>query len=188
MKTQKGFTLIEIIIVLALMAAAIGMYFGYQKFAIASQERNATTTSLVAMASKIRDLQRYAGGGYTGFTSGVVNSAGLVDQPVKWDGTVLREPRGGWVDVRGATGSFSIRMNFDKYPSSEAREACVSTAQAFAASADIVVVGGTWLINGTGGVATGGTTYKAADGTRASMDALIAGCTATTVGVVAQFH
>lgn len=107
MKRQKGFTLIEIIIALAVIGVAIAGMLYYQSRAESGQKANNTVSALTSMVGNIKSTFSPANT-FTGVTAGNLVSAGVIVEPFTGTGTAITDPWGGAVTVGGAPGFFGL--------------------------------------------------------------------------------
>ena len=106
-RAQKGFTLIEIIIALAVIGVAIAGMLYYQNRAETGQKANNTVSALTSMVGSIKSTYAPANS-YAGVTAGNLISAGLIVEPFTGAGTAITDPWGGAVTIGGAPGFFGI--------------------------------------------------------------------------------
>ncbi len=106
-KRQAGFTLIEIIIALAVIGVAIAGMLYYQNRAEAGQKANNSVSALTSMVGNIKSTFAPANS-FAGVTAGNLVSAGLVVEPFTGAGTAITDPWGNAVVIGGAPGFFGI--------------------------------------------------------------------------------
>lgn len=108
-RRQKGFTLIEIIIALAVIGVAIAGMLYYQSRAEAGQKANNTVSALTSMVGNIKTTFAPANS-FAGVTATNLNSAGVIVEPFTGSGTAITDPWGGSVTVAGSPGFFGISL------------------------------------------------------------------------------
>jgi prepilin-type N-terminal cleavage/methylation domain-containing protein len=193
---RRGFSLIEALIALAIIGAAIAIGLAYHSKVEYDSRMSGTVSAVSNMTSKIRVY--YASvGSYNGLDQARVNVMGLMMPPLIWDGAAIRDPWGHNVNVLGnipnaapafaikfgevgATGPSGVPLTFEE---------CVSLATQLAGGADRVNVGEWTVVGVGGGQVSGGKAYKAA-GNVLSMANLTdaAGCGAANPAVALQYH
>jgi prepilin-type N-terminal cleavage/methylation domain-containing protein len=193
-KKRCGFTLIETMITLAVIGAALAVVLVYQRKAESSSRVLETVSAMANMTSKIRAYYAFVGS-YSGLDGARVKAMGLVAQPFTWNGFMLQDAWGNVMIVSGnavgAAPTFVITfggvVNLIARPLTA--EECVSLATKLANGADRVMVGAIGTIGVANGLASGGKVYKAA-GNILSMDNLTdaAGCGAANPMVALQYH
>lgn len=194
-KKRRGFTLIEVMITVAIIGAAVAMVLVYQSKAESRARVSDTVLATTNMTSKIR--ANYASvGSYNGLTPAQVHSMGLVIEPLRWDGANIRDAWGSIMNIEGnaagATSTFVITFggtNSGSRAASLTAEECVSLATQLANHADLVNVGTSTVLTSTNGLAGGGKAYKAS-GNILSIANLTdaAGCSAVKPGIALQYH
>lgn len=190
-KKHHGFTLIEIMITLAIIGAAVAVVLVYQNRAESGAKVSQTVTAMTNMTSKIKGFYASAGT-YTGLDAKQINSMGLVTQPltaiVNAGATTMYDPWGNVMGVAGnaanATPTFVITIggNVNKLTAEE----CVSLATNLANGADVVNVGDSTVITTNNGLVGGGSAYKA--GNAVVMANLTTGCGANNPTIGLQYH
>jgi prepilin-type N-terminal cleavage/methylation domain-containing protein len=197
-KKRHGFTVIEVMITLAIIGAAVAVVLMYQSKAESSLRVAGTVSAMTNMTSKIRAY--YASvGSYNDITPEKINAMGLVTTPLTWESGTLAM-RDAWGNVMnivgngpGTTPAFVITIggvNSLLQPGLPlTAEECVSVATELANGADRVNVGDTSSFTFTNGVVAGGKAYKAA-GNILSIANLTdaAGCGAVRPMIVLQYH
>lgn len=109
LRRQKGFTLIEIIIALAVIGVAIAGMLYYQSRAEAGQKANNTVSALTSMVGNIKSTFAPANS-FAGVSAANLISAGAVVEPFTGAGTAITDPWGGAVVVGGSPGFFGISL------------------------------------------------------------------------------
>ena len=151
-RRQAGFTLIELIIALAVMGAAIGGMLYYQSRAEASQKTNDSVTALTTMVSSIK-TNYGPSNSYAQVTIPNLVSGGMAVEPFKVSGSTIVDPWNNTILAEGDATKFAFRIG------PVTRENCVTLANGLVRNALIVNVGNVTAI--TGGTLTGGGVYKA---------------------------
>lgn len=106
-RRQKGFTLIEIIIALAVIGVAIAGMLYYQNRAEAGQKANNAVSALTSMVGSVKSNFAPANS-FAGVTAGNLVSAGLIVEPFTGAGNAITDPWGGAVTVGGSAGFFGL--------------------------------------------------------------------------------
>jgi hypothetical protein len=183
-----GFSLIELIIVLAIIAASVALILDRQNKAQESNRSNDTVQSVSYMVSKIKTFYE-SSGSYSGLSAAVINGMSLLNQPLKWDGASILDAWNNPLGVSGnaiaATPSFALSIGGSVNPLS--KETCSALATALAAGADVVHVGGASDVQLNAGVVSGGSVYKSAAGVLTVAN-VASGCSATNPQIALQFH
>lgn len=149
---QRGFTLIELIIALAVMGTAIGGMLYYQSRAENSQRTNDSVTALTTMVSSIKTNYGPAGT-FAGVTVANIIAGGLVIEPLKVSSGNIVDPWNNNLLAEGAPAQFAIRVG------PLTRENCLAVANGLVRNAVILNVGNVTAV--TAGALTGGAAYKA---------------------------
>ncbi len=183
-----GFSLIELIIVLAIIAASVALILDRQNKAQESNRSNDTVQAVSYMVSKIKTFYA-SSGSYSGLSAAVINGMSLLNQPLKWDGASILDAWNNPLGVSGnaiaATPSFALSIGGSVNPLS--KETCSALATALAAGADVVNVGGASDVQLNAGVVSGGSVYKSAAGVLTVAN-VASGCSATNPQIALQFH
>ena len=183
-----GFSLIELIIVLAIIAASVALILDRQNKAQESNRSNDTVQAVSYMVSKIKTFYA-SSGSYSGLSAAVINGMSLLNQPLKWDGASILDAWNNPLGVSGnaiaATPSFALSIGGSVNPLS--KETCSALATALAAGADVVHVGGASDVQLNAGVVSGGSVYKSAAGVLTVAN-VASGCSAANPQIALQFH
>lgn len=153
---QKGLTLGESLLVLGVAALIAVSAYGAFRFANSDVAANDMGRGAVTLASQIKRTLG-ATGSYASVSASSIKDAGLVPAGWKHDGTDLRDNYGNIVTVNGSTASFS--MTFQDMSAAD----CAKVISQFEGVAYKINVGA--AAGGAAGVISGGSAYKAADGT-----------------------
>ncbi len=185
---EGGFSLIELIIVLAIIAASVALILDRQNKAQESNRSNDTVQAVSYMVSKIKTFYA-SSGSYSGLSAAVINGMSLLNQPLKWDGASILDawnnPLGVSGNANAATPSFALSIGGSVNPLS--KETCSALATALAAGADVVNVGGSSEVQLNAGVVSGGSVYKSAAGVLTVAN-VASGCSAANPQIALQFH
>lgn len=142
-KGQRGFTLVEVIIVLAIVGVALAGVLVLQGQA---EERNRITqviTALNAMAGTTRAVFAPANT-FTAVTATNLINAGVVVPPFTVAGTAVNDPWGGGMTVGGSPSFFGFSVTAPN------QSTCMAIVSALAPSAVRVTVGGVNFTAGPG--------------------------------------
>lgn len=151
-RKQAGFTLIEIIIALAVMGTAIGGMLYYQSRAETGQKVNDSITAATTMISGIK-TNFGPSGSYALVTVANLISGGMTVEPFKVNGANITDPWNNNLLIEGGASQFALRIG----PVS--RDVCVSLSNGMVNNALILNVGNVTAV--TSGSLTGGAAYKA---------------------------
>jgi len=148
-KSQRGFTLIEAIVVLALLGAVIAGVLIYQASAERANRANATISALTTMVGSTRAIFGPANT-FAGLSAASMAQAGIPVQPFSVAGTgagsTVLDPWGGNVLVTGGPRFFGVSFAVPD------RETCVMILSAIAPGALRATV---WISTGIGFNAAG---------------------------------
>lgn len=190
-KNQKGFTVIEALIVIGLALAGLALVLSNStKAGNKSNIKDAVTTAS-NMVTVVHD-NLASSGSFNALTAAVVNGLAVVDAPYTFDGTNIRDPYGNVVTFVGNAAAAGTAPSFVKTfggatnPISSAD--CSTFAKGMVSKADIVRIGAAASMTTTNGLAGGGSVYKANAGATPDITALTTGCAATNPMIVMQFH
>ena len=187
-RAANGFSLIELIIVLAIIAASVALILDRQSKAQETNRSNDTVQAVSYMVSKIKTFYA-SSGGYNGLSAVVINGMSLLNQPLKWDGSSILDawnnPLGVSGNATSATPSFALSIGGSVNPLN--KETCSALATALAAGADVVDVGASTEVQLNSGLVSGGSVYKSATGAL-NVASVATGCSATNPLIALQFH
>jgi prepilin-type N-terminal cleavage/methylation domain-containing protein len=197
-KKHGGFTLIETMIAVAVIGAAIALVLVHHRQVESNERVSGTVAAVSNMASKIRTYYRSLGS-YNSLGSIQLSTLGFAIPPLTSYGGVIYDPWGSMMNMSGnaagASFTFTITVGGGGLvgPGQPASipltsEECVSLATQLANGADRVNVGDRATVTFGNGLAGGGMQYKAVNGL--SMANLIdaAGCGAAHPMIVFQYH
>ena len=195
-KTQKGFTLIELIIALAVIGAAVGGVLVFQSTAEQRQKLVGTTNAFTVMTGKIRNVWSPAGS-FSGVSSANIASGGIVEKPFVTSGSNVLDPWGGTLGVASGGASnrwYGISMTL---PTSDA---CTAFASAVSSLVDRMTIASSapvWGIAASNTTiaafhpsGTGASLVKADVGAPVDGGAIATGCgnSTRTVGMSFQYN
>jgi prepilin-type N-terminal cleavage/methylation domain-containing protein len=140
-RREAGFSLTELLIVVAVIAALIAIIIPVSNKVMASNKTNNAVTQATQLSGKIKALYR-GGPNYGGLTVAIAMNAGAVPEEMR-NGTALVNPWGGAVllaptNVGGGTNN-AIRVTYQRVPQS----ACINMASNVSAQFDVVTVNST---------------------------------------------
>lgn len=179
---SKGFTLIEIMIALAIMGIAIAAVLYYQGKAEGSQKALATVQDTTSLASKIKAMYGPQNT-YTSITAADLEKMGIVPSGFTVTSGVIYDAYGNVMTFTGGPSTFTISVGGDTGPLQN--EECAAIATGIRGNAMAVMVGSDAA--GAAGIATGGSAYKELNG-KLHADNLASGCDGDSPKVVMQFR
>jgi prepilin-type N-terminal cleavage/methylation domain-containing protein len=187
-KLERGFSLIELIIVLAIIAASVALILDRQSKAQESNKSNDTVQAVSYMVSKIKTFYS-SSGSYTGLSASVINGMSLLNQPLKWDGANILDAWNNPLGVSGnlVTGTPSFALSIGGSVNALNKETCAALATALASGADVVNVGSGTDVQISSGVVSGGSIYKSSSGTL-TVGNVATGCSLPNAVIGLQFH
>lgn len=157
---NRGFTLVEVMITLAIFGAALAVVLYYQQRAAVISRSTETTRALTSVVGKIK---QYYGdtGDYTGLAA--ANLVDFVPSPLKKNaaGTDILDPWGNTMTFTGGSSSFKIELGGTNDIDIEA---CAAIASAFASSARDIAIGTAQTYTAATNVLTGGSAFKSVGG------------------------
>lgn len=158
-RRQRGFTLVEIIIAMALAGIVIAGVMFYQSRAENTQKTNDAVQSLVTIVGGIKRVYA-AANNYTGLNGAAIGDAGLNIKPFSVSGGNLIDPWGGTTDivVNSAGTMFALGVV------APSKEACMQLVTSMVDNALALAVR-----NGAHGLSTAGATPSAFLGTGANL-------------------
>jgi prepilin-type N-terminal cleavage/methylation domain-containing protein len=185
----RGFSLIELIVVLAIIAASVALILSRQSRATESSKASDMVQSITYLASKVQNFYA-SSGSYAGLNPKVVGQMSLVNQPLKWDGSssildAWNNPLGVSGNQTGASPTFAITIGGSVNPLNN--ESCTAMATALASAADVVVVGSTSINVTAGLVPVSGNVYKSSAGSL-DLTQLATGCSSGNPVIALQLH
>ncbi len=190
-KNQKGFTVIEALIVIGLALAGLALVLSNStKAGNKSNVKDAVTTAS-NMVTVVHD-NLASSGSFNAVTTAVVNGLSVVDAPFTYDGTNIRDPYGNVVNFVGNASTAGTAptfvMTFGGATNPITSADCSTFAKGIVSKADIVRIGASTSMTTTNGLAGGGSVYKASAGATPDIAALTTGCATTNPQIVMQFH
>ena len=189
---QHGFSLIELIIVLAIIAGGIALILYRQAKTEEATRVSDEVQSVSFMVSKIKSFFASTGSYETLGTTTPIQMS-LLTPPLKLSGTDhILDAFGNAVELQGnasgASPSFAITIG----GGTMGRDTCAALASALSGGADVVSVGqvtalGTSLGTPSSGAVTGGNVYKSLT-SAPNIQNLGAGCSSASPVIGLQFH
>jgi prepilin-type N-terminal cleavage/methylation domain-containing protein len=159
-RKNRGFTLVEVMITLAIFGAALAVVLYYQQRAAVISKSTETTRALTSAVSKIK---QYYGdtGDYTTLTDASLAGLDIVPSPFKKSGATILDPWGNTITFTGGTGGFMIELGGT---SDIDVEACAAIASAFSSGAKEIAIGTAQTYDGTTNTLTANSPFKPAGG------------------------
>lgn len=179
---SHGFTLIEIMIALAIMGGALGLILAYQNKAEASQKANRTVEDVSLLASKIKTMYGPMNS-YATVTATSLNDMGLTPGGMSFATPNIVDAYGNTVSITGAAASFAITIGGATGPLD--KEICSSIATNLSTQATAINVGG--AATAAAGAVSGGSAYKTTAGAL-SVANLATGCATASPVIALQFR
>lgn len=180
---QRGFNLIEMLVVLAIVGVGIGGVMAMQSRGENRQSGNSASSDTILLASSIKEIY---GRDYSTLAASKLNDAAVIPGSMKYDATATKliDSFGNPMIVTGTTSSFALTLGgttavMDK-------ETCNAVAGRLASGAKVITIG--TAATAAAGVVdvTKGTVYKSAT---VAIDPanLITGCATTAPVIALQF-
>jgi prepilin-type N-terminal cleavage/methylation domain-containing protein len=180
---KRGFTLVEIMIALAIFGSALTVVLYYQQRASVLSRATDTSRALTTMISKIKTYYG-ASNTYSGLAATGISQLGIAPSPLSTTSTTVVDPWGNTMTFTAGSTSFVVELGG---ASAIDPEACGAIATAFANNATAIYVGTGYTT--TAGVLAGATAatgiYKTSAGVITSAN-LGAGCSQTGTKVALQ--
>lgn len=183
---SKGFTLIEIMIALAIMGTAIAAVLFYQGKAEGTQRALAMTQDTTLLASKIRSLYSPQNS-YKAINSGVeeeLHKMGILPSNMTYDSDTITDAFGNKMEFTGGVSTFTVSVGGTTGPLRP--EECAALATGARSNAMAITVGKDAVGTADEGVATG-SFYKDLKGVLSTAN-LALGCQEENPVVVMQFR
>jgi Tfp pilus assembly protein PilE len=181
-----GFALGEMMLAVAIVAVLVAIgaaVYGNLRAGINASDHAAKTIQLAA------DIQKHwrNAGTFATVSGATVNSLGLVQKPLKFDGTNLQDAWGNTMSMSGGTTTFSITIGGATNPLAKDECAAVAIRLGAGVASNINIGAAATLGSGaTAGTVTGGNIYKV--GQTLTQTSLTAGCSETSTVVAARFR
>jgi len=189
---QRGFSLIELIIVLAIIAGGIALILYRQSKTEEATRVSDEVQSVSFMVSKIKSFFA-ATGSYETLNTATPIQMSLLTPPLKLNGADhILDAFGNSVELQGnasgASPSFAITIG----GGSMGRDTCAALASALAGGADVVTVGQVNALSASSGTPNSGTlsagsVYKSLT-TSPNIQNLGSGCSSASAVIGLQFH
>jgi prepilin-type N-terminal cleavage/methylation domain-containing protein len=189
---DRGFSLIELIIVLAIVAGGIALILHRQAKTEEATRVSDEVQSISFMVSKIKSFFASTGS-YETLTSSTPIQMSLLNAPLKLSGTDrIVDAWGNSVEIlgnaAGASPSFAVTIG----GASMGRDTCAALASALAGGADSVSVGQVSALSALAGTAasgtiSGGSVYKSSSNVT-NIQNLGLGCSSANAFIGLQFH
>lgn len=184
-KKPKGFTLIEIIIALAIMGVAISGMLYYQSRAETGQKVNDVVSAMTTMVGGIKTSFAPAGN-YDAVTSANIVNAGLTVEPFVASGTTIIDPWGTTLSIAGKGAFFGMQV------SAPDKETCTKLVTSLVRNASRMTVGSDAAMVGTAttleAFATGTNIAKADAASAYNPASSATGCSATGAKIVVVYR
>lgn len=186
-KSQKGLSLVEIILALGIVGGVAAAAVAYAGRADAIAKRNEATTALSEMVSTVKATFGPSGT-FAQVTPQNIIRAGILMSPFKQQGTtdVIDSPWGGTLGAAGDASKFAFVL--DKVND---QQTCITLANTLARFATKVHVGAAAEAD-TEGTVSGGSVYKENASTVLNAGNLAVGCQAATAtdgtAIAAEFR
>jgi prepilin-type N-terminal cleavage/methylation domain-containing protein len=183
---SRGFALGEMMLAVAIVAVIVAIgaaVYGNMRGGINADDQAAKT---VQLAADIQKNWRNAGT-YATLSAATINSVGLVQKPIKFDGTNLLDAWGNTMSVSGGTTTFSITVGGATNALGD--DECAAVANRLGSGVATNINVGTAATLGSGasaGTVTGGSVYKA--GQTINQANLVTGCIGANPVVAASFR
>jgi prepilin-type N-terminal cleavage/methylation domain-containing protein len=177
---QRGFTLVEVMIVIAILGSAIAVFFYFGGNIRKGNQANNTAVALNGMVEKARTS---FAGQFSAISATTLNQAGIVYKPFQYDSatTSITDPWGNTVTLNGSATSLAMVIGGTLAMTADQ---CVTIAKTLINTAAKINVG--TGVTATAGVISGGSAYfTSPTETQAN---LTAGCSATAPLIGAQFN
>jgi prepilin-type N-terminal cleavage/methylation domain-containing protein len=183
----RGFTLVEVVITLAIFGAALAVVLYYQQRTGAASKAHETSKALIQIVSKIR-MNYLSGSGYSGLDYHWPYDAQVVPPPLRRDTTygAVNDPWGNIVDIVGGSTFFVIDI---PRPANSDPEACISMVSTLGRAAREVWLGtGLTVSDGVIVGAAGPSTIRYKDPeTPPTAASLVQGCAIANGKISLQF-
>jgi prepilin-type N-terminal cleavage/methylation domain-containing protein len=172
-RKNRGFTLVEVMITLAIFGAALAVVLYYQQRAAVISKSTETTRALTSVVSKIK--QYYGDSSdYTNLAAANLATLALAPNPLRintTDSTIL-DPWGNVMTFTGGASGFMIELGGT---SDIDVEACAAIAAAFSSSAKDIAIGTAQTYTAATNTLAGGSAYKSNGGAPVAAN-LTTGC------------
>jgi len=191
-KQQSGFSLIELIIVLAIIAGGIALILYRQAKTEEATRVSDEVQSVSFMVSKIKSFFA-ATGSYETLSTTTPIQMSLLTPPLKLNGTDhILDAFGNSVELQGNASGTSPSFAITIGGGTMGRDTCAALASALSGGADVVAVGQVNALSGSlatpnSGSVSGGSIYKSLS-TPPNIQNLGAGCSAASPVIGLQFH
>lgn len=137
-RSQKGFTLIELIIALSVIGIGVGGILVFQSSAENRQRVVGATQGLAGMVGKTKAAW-LPSGSYAGLNAGALGAAGFIESPYRLVGANLVDP---WANNMGLNNNSLDNRWFGLTISPPNADTCVALSTAMAGIADRLVIAG----------------------------------------------
>lgn len=179
-RSQKGFTLIELIIALAVIGIGVGGILVFQSSAENRQRVVGATQGLAGLVGKTKAAW-LPSGSYAGLNAAALGQAGFIESPYRLVGANLVDP---WANNTGLTNASLNNRWFALTISPPNADTCVALSTAMAGIADRLVIADAapaWDAAGANIAAfhpqpAGGQVGKAGPGAAVNTGNVVAGC------------
>ena len=183
---QRGFALGEMLLAVALVAVLVGIGAAVYSSVRGGISADDAAAKAIALASDIQKNWRNAGT-FASVSAAEANKLGLIQKPLKFDGTTLTDAWGNTMSLNGGTNSFALTIGGTANALSKDNCAAIANRLANGVATNINI--GATAAVGTGanlGNVTGGNAFKT--GSTINQANLATGCNEANPVIAASFR